>query len=225
MDKIQIIEKLFSYILEYSYLLLPICFLFSKCKKNRLILSLILYGISFYFFLHFYYDIPKNLRKFQQTIYTFLEYSFFAYLFWNNIPQIKVRKAIVLVSFLFLCFEIAYFIFSKTQRIDSIPVGIETILILVYAFIYFQQYFNDIRTTYIYNDPNFLIVVGILIYLGSSFFFNILANQVSKDYWYLTYIPEIIKNMLFSISIILYKNKSKDNSTIKSSNVPYLDMI
>ena len=105
------------------------------------------------------------------------------------------------------------------------PVGIETILILVYTFIYFQQYFNENRTTYIYNDPNFWIIVGILIYLGSSFFFNILANEVSKDYWHLTFIPEIIKNVLFSLSIILYKDKLNDNNKIKSANVPYLDLI
>ncbi|MCY7310015.1 MAG: hypothetical protein LH619_04485, partial [Chitinophagaceae bacterium] len=176
-------------------------------------------------FLHFYFDIPKSLRKLQQTVYTFLEYSFFTYIFWINIRHVKLRKVILLFSFLFLCFEIFYFLLSENQRIDSVPVGIETILILIYTFIYFQQYFNENRTTYIYNDPNFWIVVGILIYLTSSFFFNILANQVSKEYWYVTFIPEIIKNILFSISIIKYKEQIKSNSKNKSSDVPYLDLI
>ncbi len=225
MDKIQIIEKLFSYLLEYSYLLLPICFLISRAKKNILLISFLLYGIVFYFLLHFFYYIPKSYRQLQQSIYTFLEYSFFAYILWYNIKNIKLRKFIVLFSILFFCFQIIHFFVSQLQRVDSIPVGIETILILIYVFIYFHQYFNENRTTYIYNDPGFWIVVGILIYLGCNFFFTILANQLSREYWYLTYIPEIIKNILFAISIILYKNKSNDNNGMKSSKVPFLDMI
>ena len=225
MDKIQIIEKLFSYLLEYSYLLLPVCFLLSKAKKNHIILSLLAYGLVFYFFLSFYYAVPKEYRKLEQTIYTTLEYSFFAYIFWVNIKQSNLKKIIFLFSILFFCFQIIYFFISQEQRIDSVPVGIETVLILIYIFIYFHQYFNENRTTYIYNDPGFWIVVGILIYLGCNFFFTILANQVSKEYWYLTYIPEIIKNILFAVSIIIYKNKPSDSKAMKTSNVPFLDMI
>lgn len=224
MGKIQIIEKLFSYILVYSYLLLPLFFIFCRVKKSPIAISLLLYGIIFYLFLDFYFDIPKSFRKIQQTVYTLLEYSFFAYFFWFFIKQIKLRKIILLLSFLFLCFQIFYFFGSKLQRVDSIPVGIETILILTYTFIYFQQYFTDSKTTFVYNDPSFWIVVGILIYLGSSFFFNILANDLSQEYWYWTYIPEIIKNILFAISIIIISNKSK-NSLMKSSSIPNLDMI
>jgi hypothetical protein len=224
LDKIQVIEKLFSYILVYSYLLLPLFFLFCRAKKNPIVICLLVYGIIFYLFLNFYFDIPKSFRKIQQTVYTFLEYSFFAYLFWFYIKQIRLRKIILLLSFLFLCFQVFYFFESKLQRVDSIPVGIETILILTYTFIYFQQYFTDSTTTYVYNDPSFWIVVGILIYLGSSFFFNILANDLSQEYWYWTYIPEIIKNILFAISIIIISNKPR-NSLPKSSSIPNLDMI
>ena len=225
MDKIQIIEKLFSYLLEYSYLLLPICFFIGRLKKNSLIISLFIYGLVFYSLLHFFYYVPKNYGKLYQSTYTFLEYSFFAYILWYHIKSVKIRKIIPILSFLFLCFQTIHYLKTGIQRIDSIPVGIETILILIYVFIYFHQSFNENRTTYIYNDPGFWIVVGILIYLGCSFFFNILANQLSKEYWYLTYIPEIIKNILFAVSIVLYKKKSIDINGIKSSKVPYLDMI
>ena len=225
MDKIQIIEKLFSYILEYSYILIPLGLIFSKSKQNRLVISLVVYGIAFFLILHYYYDFPKSYRKLQQTIFTFLEYSFFTYAFWLNIKHAKFRKVMLVFSFLFVCFQIFYFVSADTQRVDSIPVGIETILILIYAFVYFQQYFNENRTTYIHNDPNFWIVVGILIYLGSSFFFNILANQISKDYWHFTFVPDIIKNVLFFVSVVKYKAPMKANGKIDASKVPYLDMI
>ncbi len=229
MDKIQIIEKLFSYILESSYLLIPLCFFFSKVKNKALPITLLFYGVAFFFFLHFYYDIPKDFRKIEQTVYTLLEYLFFSYIIWLITDNKKTRRLIFWLSILFLSFEIYYFLTSGPQRIDSIPVGIETILILFYSILYFINFFKENTQNYIYNDSSFWMIVGILLYLGSSFFFNILANHLSDEindnYWYLTFIPEIIKNILLSIGIIIYKGDSKDSLAKKPSTVPYLDMI
>lgn len=224
MDKIQIIEKLFSYILEYSYLLIAAFFFFSKNKRSTIVIALLVYGLVFFFFLHYYYDIPKSYRKLSQTVYTFLEYSFFAYFAWLLISSKRYKKLILILSVLFLIFQVYYYLTSKPQRIDSIPVGIETILVLVYIFIYFRQFFASNNTDYIYNDPSFWIIVGILIYLCSSFFFNILANYVPRDNWHLTFIPEIIKNILFGFSIVTYKPLLKSKHKAES-NFPFLDMI
>ncbi len=176
----------------------------------------------------FYYDFPKSYREIQQALYTFLEYSIFTYILWNAIKNKKFRKIILFLSLCFICFLIVFFVKAKPGRIDSIPVGVETILVFLFSFFYFKQIFNYNVTHYKYNDPNFLLVVGILLYLGSSFFFNILANNLSEqlnEYWYLTYIPEIIKNILFAIAITNYKYILKENAKDKNTSVPYLDMI
>ena len=180
-------------------------------------------------FLNFYYDLPKSLRKLQQTVYTFSEYALFSYIFWVNIKKPKIRLVILSLSVLFLCSQVYYFLAPKTQKIDSIPVGVETILIFLYTFIYFSQYFKLSRNIYVFNDPIFWIVVGILLYLGSNFFFNILVNQINQQlndqYWYLTFIPEIIKNILFVVGIILFHRRPDESTNKQRSNVPYLDMI
>ena len=79
------------------------------------------------------------------------------------------------------------------------------------------------------SNPNFYLVVGILIYLGATFFFNILANNVSKEqsdrYWHFTYIPEIIKNILFMLAVLIHSRFPSGNQPKKSESVPYLDMI
>jgi hypothetical protein len=110
---------------------------------------------------------------------------------------------------------------------DAIPIGVESILLFIFSFYYFQQLFYNTKDVYLYQDSHFLFVVGILIYLGTSFFFNILANHVSQDFysqfWHLTYIPEIIKNILFAIAIYKFPDVSKQKNNT-SSSVPFLDM-
>lgn len=230
MDKIQIIEKLFKYILVYSFLLLPIALLFSRYKKNRLFTVLAVYGVVFFAFLTFYYDLPKSYRKLQQSTYTALEFSVFAFIIWHSVENKRIKNIIRTFSLLFIAFQVIYYFISKPERyIDSVPIAVETILLFVFAFLYFQQYFKYNLSLNIYEYASFWLVVGILIYLGSSFFFNILANHVTDEqmdsYWHFTYIPEILKNILYSLVIVGLPFKQIGSAKTKKLDVPNLDMI
>ncbi|MBK5269418.1 MAG: hypothetical protein JJE22_00260 [Bacteroidia bacterium] len=114
------------------------------------------------------------------------------------------------------------------KGLDTIPIGIETILILTYIIYFFYEFSKDTRNLYIYNHYCFWIAVGILIYLGGSFFFFILFNQLSNDqiatFGNITYLAEIIKNILFSLSIFIYQRYTLENTKEKTSSLPYLDM-
>lgn len=82
------------------------------------------------------------------------------------------------------------------------------------------------ETGYIYNNGWFWFIIGIIFYLSSSFFFNILANDhytIAKKYWFLTLIFETVKNILFFVGIILMLKKRTRNKN--SSSIPYLDMV
>src|SRR6185436_11030882 len=98
-------EKLFLSILIYSFLLLPIpvIFYFSKFKKENA-LAIGVYGIVFFLLLYFFYDVPLHLKQVYQYIYTFLEYSFFAFLLWSNIGNRRLRTIIIALSVLFAAF-------------------------------------------------------------------------------------------------------------------------
>ena len=71
--------------------------------------------------------------------------------------------------------------------------------------------------------------MGILIYLGGSFFFYILFNELSREqvvtFGNMTFVAEILKNFLFGFALIIYAKNPTNNNNIKHSNVPYLDMI
>ena len=228
MDKIQIIEKLFYYINAYLYLILPLSYIFFKAKKgDSLILAL--YGTCCFLLLNSYYHIHDKLIDVYFFFYTFLEYSFFTLLIYLNIRNRNIKKVIVLLSVLFLIFQVvSYFEFKGNDlALDTVSVGIETILLFIYIIFMFFEFFNSARTTYIYNSHIFWICLGILIYLGGTFFFNILANDLSTtemfQYITLTYFLEMIKTILFVVAMGLYSSHSKDQN-IQKTHVPYLDL-
>lgn len=203
------IGKLFYDILAYSFLLLPLFYLIGKGKKDLIPIVLMIYGTLFFFLLYFYFDIPKNYRLLQQVFYTTYEYLTFAIIILLNTK--KNKRIIVTSSFAFILFQVFYLLSGSKQSIDSVPIGIETILIFTFALLYFVEFFNSEKNEPL--GPPFYLTVAILLYLGPNLFFNLLANQLSVEqankYWHFTYIPEIIKNIIFAVSILFINSKNK----------------
>ena len=170
----------------------------------------------------------NNLKKYFYTFYTFFEYSIFAFVFWINIQNPKIKRLIIILSSLFLIYLIVYVSTTEIVRLDSVPIGIETILVFVYIITFLYESSRTIKDNYIYNHYCFWISVGILIYLGGSFFFYILIDHLDTEqvasFGNLTYIAEIIKNILFSVAILVYSRKSNEKVN-KPPSVPYLDII
>jgi hypothetical protein len=218
-------------ILIYSYLLLPLCILIKKdLIKERDFIVFSIYGLVIFGLLFFHGDIPKPLKKYYQTLYTVFEYLVFTYMLWTNITNRLFKYFIIAFSILFILFECYYVTNSSHQRLDSVPIGIETILIFIYVFFFFFDFSKNIKGTFIYNHYCFWLSIGILIYLGGSFFYYILVNNLDNEedvvrFGNLTYVAEIIKNLLFAFSIYLYKKYPANNSHNHTKNIPNLDMI
>ncbi len=209
---------------------MPLSFFLVRNKSNSIVPKVIaFYGIICFCFLFFYSDIPKESRKYFKTAYTFFEYAVFTVIFWVNIKSLKTRQIIIFISALFFAFQVFYLISGKVKGLDSIPIGIETIIVLFYIIYFFYQFSKKLSTEYIYNHYGFWISVGILIYLGGSFFFFILFDHLSlaqvKAFGDMTYVAEIIKNVLFALAIFIFSRFPFEKSEKKSSSVPYLDMI
>ena len=227
MDKIQIIEKLFYHIVAYSYLILPLA-LFAMKEKRGISFVIGIYGAIVCLLLNLFNYLPLIAKLVYLNLYTLLEYLFFSYLLFSSIQTKKLKNIIIFFSICFAIFQISiYFLNSKIHRLDSISVGIETILIFIYIFLFFYDHSKTNKVGYIYYHPTFFQSVGILLYLGGSFFFNILANYMSDDefntYWHYTYFAEILKNLLFLVAMLITSRQHKPNS-INQSQVPYLDI-
>ena len=176
-----------------------------------------------------YYETPKDIRKYIQAFYTFVEYSFFTYIFWLHIQKKAFKTLILIASVLFVAFQIFFVTTATFKRLDSIPIGIETILLFVYIFYFFYEFSKYMEDTFIYNHYTFWIAVGIMIYLGGSFFFYILINSLTlseiEKFGTMTYVAEIIKNLLFAFSIFIYKRHPVNKVQNHPKKIPNLDMI
>ncbi len=188
-----------------------------------------IYSLTFFFVVLF-----ENLLttdSFSKRLYyqsfTFFEYLFFTGVFWFAIKNVNIRKVIIIISIAFSIFQIVYFFTGKFKRIDSLPIGIETILILIYIFYFFYEQIKEPKGKHLSENYCFWFAIGILIYLSGSFFINILANVMEKHeiikYWYLTYIADIIKNIFIAIGLFVMARHTPNPEKIKKS-LPYLDM-
>ncbi|HEY9705990.1 MAG TPA: hypothetical protein V6C58_26380 [Allocoleopsis sp.] len=148
---------------------------------------------------------------------------------YKNLYSKKIRTAIIFLSAGFFAFLVFYYFKSKLIRLDSIPIAIETILLLTYIVFFFYEYLKKETTLYINNHYCFWLAFGILIYLGGSFFFYLSINHLNQaevdTFGKITFIIEIIKNLLFSLSIVVYyKYHSFTEKTEPKLNIPFLDM-
>jgi len=194
-------------------------------------LVIAIYAIISFVLLSIFDYLPKNLRPLYFILYTSFEYFFFAYMISVSIRTKKIKQLILFFSICFLIFQAVFGL--RSQRLDSISkpdsisIGIETILLFVYIFLFFYDHSKNNKTGYIYNHPAFWLSVGILLYLGGSFFFNILVNYMSEaekyNYWNYASITEILKNLFFAVAILITSRQNKLNS-ISQSQVPYLDI-
>ncbi|MDQ3277122.1 MAG: hypothetical protein M3Q06_02275, partial [Bacteroidota bacterium] len=97
--------------------------------------------------------------------------------------------------------------------IDSIQIGVETIIILIFSYYYLYERMNDTTTLYVYSTFSFWIVIGMVLYLAGSFFIYIFADSLPKadvdKYWIVTNVLSILKNIFFAIAIIVNSKPQK----------------
>lgn len=228
------IGKLFTISLTYSFLLplIAIAVYFKKIRWTSPLIALVSYQIIF-FLLNFFIKSIAKLGPWATDVYyfsyTLIEFSIYSFLLAAFTENKKFKLIVFTLGIFFLGFLIWFYTNSSVNRVDSIPIGVESLLTFGYIFYFFYQYFVKVKDTFVYMDPSFWIIVGILLYLGSTFFFNILANYLSSDhinnYWFLTYIGDIFRNILFTISISVFVRKWQENKKETVGNIPNLDMI
>lgn len=230
MEKIQTIEKLFYDITNFSYLLIPLAILLFHSSKSdmKTPYAILIYAIVCFFCLFYFHELSPKLRKYYYTLYTTFEYSAFAFLLYKFIKNKKAKSIILILSSLFFVFQIIFLFVSKKYRLDSIPIGVETILIFSFIIYKFFELSKNIDGTVISSNYIFWVAVGILIYLGGSFFFYILINHLNEEqiqiFGILANLTEILKNIVFAIALYIYF-KYSTKPTASQNNIPYLDIM
>lgn len=236
MDKIQTIEKLFYYINAISYLAFPAFFFFSK-KKGGLSKILCIYGLIVCFFLCVFDYLLEgkyySTLLILQNLFTPFEYIVFTMIFFLAAGKRK-RKILIAISAIFIAFLITLYVIKPATIdsnlvLDTYGVGIETIIIFLYVFSFLYDQSKSDDSESIFSKSLFWISMGLLIYLGGSFFFNILVTEMSlaefDNYYHYTYLAELVKNILFLIALFKVSDLSvKKKEPVTQIQMPYLDL-
>jgi len=131
-----------------------------------------------------------------------------------------------LTSLIFTAFLFLFNFVIRFKSFDSIPISAETLILLIFSFYFFYEQFKDPSTLYVYNHYCFWFIIGILVYLCGSLFIYLYGDQMTKaeitQFWFFTYIVEIIKNILFVIAIVIYLRKPFVKPP--KIDIPYLDI-
>lgn len=147
-------------------------------------------------------------------LFTVVESITFVSFLYIQIKNKNVKVAALFIGVALVLFNILYPLFiNNVKQIDSVPIGVETIIIIIISFYYLYEKTNDTATLYIYSTFPFWIVIGMVIYLSGSFFIYIFAESLSiadlHKYWFVTNILSILKNIFFTIGIIVNSKPPK----------------
>lgn len=219
------------YLLNYSFLLpVVVILLYNGRKKPTTFTAIILIYLLCLFVLNLYYEETRKIlsKKLYYFIYTSIEYLSFTFIIWHLINSKTYKKILLLCSVFFLIFLVFFYSTTKIKRMDSIPVGIESLLLFIFIIFFFIEYFKNMYSSLLGN-PSFWFIAGILIYLSITFFFNILVNNLDniahQQYYFYSYLGDILKNILFSFALFSHlKQKNIADSQLKNTHIPFLDI-
>ena len=190
-----------------------------------------LFYVTFFFIYNIFFTEIKAVtgKKLYYFIYTLAEFLCFSLMIKISVAEKKFSFLYFILISLFTLFLIGFYSFGNIRNIDSIPIGIESIFLMILIVYYFYSELKNVSSQNIYDTYSFWIIIGILIYIGFTFFFNILANSLDRNflgkYFSYSYLGDIIRNIFFGISVLFMAKKSSKEKSKTISNVPYLDMI
>jgi uncharacterized membrane protein YgdD (TMEM256/DUF423 family) len=187
-------------------------FFFSKKKQRGL------WFIAFYLFYSMLTDLVLNklsLKFFDSEIYsyrlfTIVEFSVLSFYLLKELVSDKFRLFIKISSIVFGAFVLFDLLTGTLNEFDSIPTGVESILILCSSLLVLYE---KIIKNEDYNVSSIWISVGIVLFFSGTFFLFILSESnfndsaFSETYSYILASFKIISYVLFSIGILL-ENKN-----------------
>lgn len=191
--------------------------LFRKSRSEKSLWVIAAYSFAV-FVINFGVILTSNTNTILYESLTLIEFLLFSAFIYFHLKSNTAKKILLGLSLAFTVFFFVY-IFALPKSItfiDSVPIGVETIIILAFSFFCLYEQTNDTSTLFIYNKYIFWIILGIVLYLAGSFFIYIFTNFLTpkevRKYWPITNVFSILKNIFFCIAIYLHSKPPKETT-------------
>ena len=212
----------FVYIVTLIPLLPLLFFLLFKRKSQEkavwVIFFYILYCAINEFISFYLQSINSYSILYLFSIFTIVELtliSFYFYLLFKN--KMFVKKAIIFSWSGFIIYGIANIIYSKEMEAwDSIPMGIESLIILMLSSYYLFIKIKRTNNLSFYRNFHFWIAITFLLYFSGTFFLNIMAENMRRNPEYQMLYSginigfNILKSVMLSVAMTMKLNTTKD---------------
>ncbi|SOE23920.1 hypothetical protein SAMN06298216_4293 [Spirosomataceae bacterium TFI 002] len=115
-------------------------------------------------------------------LYTWLEFSVIGLLFTRLLEGFSNRKYLFLVILGFSAFCLANALFIQgINNYNSYSRSLESLLIIIFCFIFYYRMFNDLSIKEPENSPDFWLVTAFFLYFTGSFVLFILSNLINHE--------------------------------------------
>jgi len=149
------------------------------------------------------------------SLFTIVEYILFSLFLFLIIKKKIIRTIIILCLPVFIAISIYSFFTYREIGFDSLSTTVESIFIIAFCIFFLFQELNNPEIPFIYQNPNFWFVFGIIVYLAGNFFLFLQYANISSDvrngFWMINLLFNTLKNLLFAIAIWLPKTKKDEN--------------
>ncbi len=146
-----------------------------------------------------------NTEIYAYRAFTIVEYFSLSFILRKFLLKKAYIKATVIFDYLFLVILLIDFYTNSFQNFDSMPTGIESVLILIISILVLLEKINNTELNF---DISTSLPIGLILYFSGTFFLFILSqrnfsdNNFSETYAYLVAIFNILKNSLIFIGLI-----------------------
>jgi hypothetical protein len=175
--------------------------------------------LSFYLFFCLVSDLILNklsLKYFNSEIYsyrifTIVEFCSIIFYSYYTTQNNLIKKLILGAFLLFFCSQVYDIIYNNTFDFDSIPVGIESVSILIVSILLIYNKLTNESPENIFS-PEVIISIAFILFFAGTFFLFILSQQnfykksFNETFSYIVASFNIIKNTLITIGVIKYYN-------------------
>jgi hypothetical protein len=153
-------------------------------------------------------------------IFTLLEYLFFSFILYSFLHNTFFKRLIIVLSIVFTIFCLYNILFGRFSKFDSYQASIESILVISYCIFFLYEEMSNPQIPIIYSSFKFWFIIGALVYLSATFFLFIYASdlpdQTRQQYWIINTFGNILKNLFFSISFLMYKRQSTSKLSMQN---------
>jgi hypothetical protein len=192
-------------------------FLSSKTKRKELwpIFVYIIYSFASIAFLNQAIISISGRQFLAYRIVTIFELIFLSYYLSLILKANQAKKLLGFLTLIFIGTAIFDLTKSNSQTFDSIPTVLECLIIILFSVLFFYEQLKSTEAIFIYSNPNFLIVVGLILFFSGSFFVFIYAQnywgsaEFTKTFQLLTAFLSLIENIFFLIAFIIAKKPVK----------------